>query len=230
MYNGGKNQGGVFHTIINQIPPHKIYIEPFLGSGAIIKHKKPAEINVGIELDNEVISTYHVLAGYVVINSCAISSLKVLCAMASVDTFIYVDPPYPKISRRSQKDIYKYELTDAQHDELLTTLCNTKAHVAISTYPCRLYAEKLSHWRVVKYNSQTRVGTATELLYMNYPEPTELHEYTFIGQSRTKRQGIQRKINRHVKRLASLPVLERKAILNALQDHVVENDFTGPCS
>lgn len=34
-YFGGKAQDGVYQTIINQIPPHQIYIEPFLGGGAI---------------------------------------------------------------------------------------------------------------------------------------------------------------------------------------------------
>jgi hypothetical protein len=51
---------------------------------------------------------------------------------------------------------------------------------------------------------------------MNYPEPKELHDYSLLGKDRTDRQRIKRKIERHVKRLQALSVLERKAILNAL--------------
>lgn len=63
MYYGGKNGEGVMQAIINQIPPHRIYIEPFLGSGAIIKNKKPALRNVGIEIDKETIDTFHSASG-----------------------------------------------------------------------------------------------------------------------------------------------------------------------
>jgi site-specific DNA-adenine methylase len=41
-YPGGKNGSGVYQQIINQIPPHEIYVEPFLGGGAILRMKKPA--------------------------------------------------------------------------------------------------------------------------------------------------------------------------------------------
>jgi hypothetical protein len=32
-YPGGKGGAGVYQMIINQIPPHRVYIEPFLGGG-----------------------------------------------------------------------------------------------------------------------------------------------------------------------------------------------------
>lgn len=32
-YKGGKAGAGVYQQIINQIPPHDVYIEPFLGGG-----------------------------------------------------------------------------------------------------------------------------------------------------------------------------------------------------
>jgi DNA adenine methylase len=50
-YPGGKNGAGVYQTIINLIPPHPVYIEPFLGGGAILRLKQPAALNIGIDLD-----------------------------------------------------------------------------------------------------------------------------------------------------------------------------------
>src|SRR5271154_4598059 len=50
-YPGGKNGAGVYQTIINLIPPHAVYIEPFLGGGAVMRLKRPAAVNVGLDLD-----------------------------------------------------------------------------------------------------------------------------------------------------------------------------------
>ena len=48
-YDGGK--GAMYHKIINRIPPHRVYIEPFLGGGAVMRKKRPAAVNIGLELD-----------------------------------------------------------------------------------------------------------------------------------------------------------------------------------
>ena len=55
-YPGGK--GHAFTHIINQMPPHQVYIETHLGSGVVLANKKPAPIlNVGLDLDPEVIAS-----------------------------------------------------------------------------------------------------------------------------------------------------------------------------
>jgi hypothetical protein len=54
-YPGGKNGAGVYQTLINRMPPHTTYIEPFLGSGAIMRLKRPAHVNIGIDRDPAVI-------------------------------------------------------------------------------------------------------------------------------------------------------------------------------
>jgi len=41
-YFGGKEASGVYQQIINCIRPHDIYMELFLGNGAVYRYKKPA--------------------------------------------------------------------------------------------------------------------------------------------------------------------------------------------
>lgn len=52
-YPGGKGGPGVYQTLISQMPPHTAYIETHLGGGAILRHKRPALLNVGIDLSGE---------------------------------------------------------------------------------------------------------------------------------------------------------------------------------
>ena len=40
-YPGGKNHGSSYPRIINQIPPHELYIEPFAGFAAIRRMMRP---------------------------------------------------------------------------------------------------------------------------------------------------------------------------------------------
>ena len=43
------------------IPPHRIYIEPFVGSGAIFFHKAPAEKSILNDLDKNIVSGFRLL-------------------------------------------------------------------------------------------------------------------------------------------------------------------------
>jgi DNA adenine methylase len=56
-YPGGKNGAGVYQTIINQIPPHRVYVEAFCGSAAVWRHKRPADLSYLIDIDPDVTST-----------------------------------------------------------------------------------------------------------------------------------------------------------------------------
>ncbi|HXJ73601.1 MAG TPA: hypothetical protein VNM37_12130, partial [Candidatus Dormibacteraeota bacterium] len=49
-YPGGKNGAGVYQRIISMMPPHQVYIEPFLGGGAIARLKRPAPVNIAMDL------------------------------------------------------------------------------------------------------------------------------------------------------------------------------------
>lgn len=55
-YPGGK--GGCWRHIVNALPPHHTYVEPFLGGGSVLRNKRPAQLNVGIDRDPEVVRTW----------------------------------------------------------------------------------------------------------------------------------------------------------------------------
>jgi DNA adenine methylase len=218
MYNGGKNGAGVYQTIINQMPPHEIYIEAFLGSGAIMRQKKPAKRNIGIEINQKAVTRFwqDPGGGIEVIQDCAIAYIRQIKRTISKQALIYADPPYPLFARAGLNSrLYDYELTDQQHIEFLGHAKELPCMICISSYPNELYDKILKGWRILDFTAQTRKGTATERLYMNYPEPKKLHDYSYLGCDRTDRQRIKAKIHRQVAGLLKLPVLEREAILEA---------------
>lgn len=230
-YYGGKGGSGTYQTIINYIPPHDIYIEPFLGSGAIMRYKRPAPLqNIGIDLDVQVIYLWNQtikekqLASFDIMAGDGIEYLRKLKTgkvffPSWLKVFIYLDPPYIIESRKDQKNVYLFEMCDTSHVELLKIITGIdKYKIAISCYENDLYKEYLGNWNCIKFNSTTRYGTATEFLYMNYKRPDRLHDYRYLGKDFRERERIKNKIHRHVDRLKSLPVLERNAILNAFRE------------
>ena|SRR5712692_4759188 len=55
-YPGGK--GGCFRSIINEMPPHEVYIEPFLGGGNVMVNKLPSRRTIGIDADAGVVQQF----------------------------------------------------------------------------------------------------------------------------------------------------------------------------
>ena len=55
---GSKANEATWKTIINQMPPHHTYIEPFLGWGAIMLHKAPANHSICIDREAEKVSNF----------------------------------------------------------------------------------------------------------------------------------------------------------------------------
>jgi len=53
---------------------------------------------------------------------------------------------------------------------------------------------------------------------MNYPEPTRLHDYRYLGNTYRQRDRIKRKKARWVRRLQQMQPLERYAFLAALEE------------
>jgi len=247
-YPGGKSGAGTYQKIINEIRPHHQLVIPFLGNCAIIRNISRAFITIGIDACSQIISKWSTveLDRIDLINDCGIKFLeneifknpgiietnKLNCPFFSGNTVIYCDPPYPIESRSTKREIYKYEMNIDDHERLLKAIKKQCCDVLISTYENDLYKDELKDWRLKKFMSMTRGGLRQEYLYMNYPEPDELHDYSFLGHDYRERERISKKIKRHVDRLMSLPVLERKAILKNLvsadNDKSVDNGSLTP--
>jgi DNA adenine methylase len=227
-YYGGKEASGTPQTIINQIPPHEIYCEPFLGRGSIMRYKKPApQYNIGCELDRDLVTKWQYAKkpdNYKIHNMCGIDFLEhICCNIIFTDVgrkvYIYCDPPYLIETRKSQRSVYKHEFTMEYHERLLSILVRLPFTVSISCYDNDLYSETLTGWRKIHFSSQTRKGKAIQTLYMNYPEPDKLHDYNYLGKDYRERERIRQKIKRIVEGLNRLPAYERDAILEAIIQH-----------
>lgn len=238
-YIGSKNADGTYQTIINHIPPHDNYFELYLGTGAVMRKKQPASgFNVGCDIDPKVFSKWQKLIqklpmGYIIKNQDARSLLQNI-ELIPGRNMIYLDPPYPIPSRKQKVKQYKYEMTIDDHKALLDLIVkksdkrsvecyNWKPtgdnYFMISTYPNKLYAEKLKDWTCIDYQVITRGGTlATELLYMNYAIPAELHEYTYLGSDFREREKIKRANLNLIKKISSWPTSRQKMILQQIKD------------
>ena len=225
-YPGGKCGPGVYQRIINQFPPHETYTEAFAGAGAVLRHKRPAGSTVAIDIDPDVLLELRSLKpatppGTQFINRSAVAVLSDPLRKWRPSDLIYCDPPYPYVSRAGAgRQIYRHEFGElSEHAQLLRILSSLPATLAISSYPNDLYDQMLLGWRKIEYRAMTRGGTArTEVLWLNYPEPAELHEYTYLGANKRQREVIKRRILRWRRRLANMSALDRLAMLAALRD------------
>jgi hypothetical protein len=218
-YPGGKGGAGIAQLIINQQPPHVHYIEPFLGGGAVMRAKRPAFRNTAIDLDPRPIAAFSPSAAASNFSTMVDDGVQWLIDHGRelrIDALVYCDPPYLMETRRSQRRIYREEFTDDDHWRLLRVLRELRCMVQLSGYWSKLYAKRLSDWRVIRFQNSTRRGPREECLWMNYPEPTALHDWRFLGDDFRERERIKRKTARWTARIAALPLLERTSLLSAM--------------
>ena len=219
-YYGGKNGDGIYQRIINLIPPHKILVEAMSGSAAITRMIKPAEKAFLIEIDQWQCDLLRaeLRDRAVVING----DYKLATSIANTHgrgTFIFCDPPYLKDVRTSKRDIYFKEWSYEDHAEFLEWLRYSRVNTMVTHPRCLLYESSLGGWSTIDYKYMSRGGVRKDTIWMNYDTPKKLHDYSYIGDSRTERQQISRKIKRWVGWLAALPCLEREAIIERINEN-----------
>lgn len=215
-YPGGKGASGVAQTIINQQPPHDVYVEPFYGGGSVMRFKRPAIRNIGIDIDPSTIFPCGDEA-WPEWDFFKMDGIKFLAQLdEGTRCLAYCDPPYLFSVRGRNRRIYRCEMTDADHVRFLTVLQSLRCMVQVSGYWSPLYAEMLEGWRLIRFQAMTRGGLREECLWMNYPAPTVLHDYRFLGAGFRERERIRRKVIRWTARIAGLPELERMALLSSM--------------
>lgn len=212
-YPGGK--GKCFQQLINLMPPHDTYIETHLGSGAVLKHKRPALKNIGIDLDPEIIHSWKtkISDNYEFINTDAFDFLASYSFNGK--ELIYCDPPYVLSTRKRQK-IYKYEYSDEQHEKLLNLLCTIPCMVMISGYISELYEQKLTNWRKEKFLAKTHTDVREEYVWLNFSAPTILHDASFLGGNFRERYTIKKRHSRLIHKFDSMSPIERNHVLEIL--------------
>lgn len=238
-YPGGK--GRCYQRIINLMPPHRTYVEAYLGGGSVMLHKRPAATNIGIDLDGDVIEAWSThlakcsdtapsptltMPAHTVISGDASWHLIQGDALATLlnldlaaDTLIYADPPYLLETRRQMRLLYNFEYTRADHVEMLRLLRGLDCMVMVSGYASELYDEMLGGWHRETFITYDRGNNQRqESVWMNFASPTELHDYSFLGDGFRERERIKRKKQRWVAKLRKMPKLERQALLAAIRE------------
>lgn len=244
--------------IISLMPKHKVYAEPFFGSGAVFFNKQPAYIESVNDIDGDIVNLFKVcredsirlselidLTPYardefiscyqrsddpieqarrtlvrfwqsygscnrslntwknsqlhtgpctynewnqlpqVVLNVFSrlknvqinnVNALTFIERYNSPDTLLYVDPPYLNSVR--MPGMYKFEMTDSDHFNLLDLLKSSKSKIILSAYDNDLYNSELKDWNVAEIKAQSQRGAARiEKLYMNFKSNVTLFDF-----------------------------------------------------
>ena len=232
-YNGGKNGSGVYQAIINQIPPHEVFVSAFAGNCGVLANKRRATLaNIAIDLDARVINGWNLIPGVIAIKSDAIKVLKDKKnygyffesenenGVPNRKVFIFIDPPYLSSTRSGKNNYYKYEMKDpATHKNMLSAALKLNCKVLIIHYPNPLYDEMLKGWRTKDIQGRTRKGMRIERMYMNYPEPTELHDYSFIGDNFRERELLKKSSNNIIDKFKKMSPIKRNYIIDSLKEN-----------
>lgn len=248
-YPGAKNR--LAPWIVSHIPQHKVYCEPFLGSGAVFLNKERAYNEILNDIDDDIYNFFKIVreqseefsrlidatpysrieysnafndepisklekarrfavkcwqgfgcgntykTGYrrgigdtspnpakawaklpEAIQFAAerlknaqieqVDALKLIRDMHGESTFIYIDPPYMKETRK-KKNQYNHEMTDEQHVKLLQIVKESDCKIMISAYENELYNNTLVDWRKEHKSTTAECSRRrVETLYMNY--------------------------------------------------------------
>lgn len=100
-------------------------------------------------------------------------ALRLITKYNTPDALIYIDPPYVRSARKSGA-LYKCEMRDEQHVQLLKIISASRAKIIISGYRNELYDQYLKGWEMDSIMSQTTsTAMAEETIWMNFKAPAK---------------------------------------------------------
>jgi DNA adenine methylase len=221
------SHSGVQCQLINLIPPHTHYFEPFAGQGHILRNmENQAEEIVLNDINPNVIEWWvnnTDAEPYRLENRNAIEMLSPLDIVRWVpnqrSTFIFCDPPYMHESRPSAKygNTYTHEMSEEDHDAFLENVLLLKCNVMILGYYTPLYDLKLKDWLHKEIVVSTRGGKKELSVWMNYyVNSTGLHDYSKLGADWVQRRYLNRKVNNLKEKLRRMPRLEAWKMLSEI--------------
>ena len=185
-YPGAKNR--LAKWILQYIPEHEVYLEPFFGIekarkfivrcyqgfGCSNRYKNgfrssqqknsPQTAKLWDEFPEVITIASERLKRAQIEN---LPAIELINRYNTKDVFIYADPPYLHGTRKGY--LYKHEMTNQEHVELLEVLLKNPGKVLLSGYDSELYNAMLSGWNKVSKDTQVENGLKrTEVLWMNY--------------------------------------------------------------
>ena len=100
-------------------------------------------------------------------------AIEMLAQYDGVDTFFYLDPPYMPETRHGNKAAtYAYEMSVADHGDLLESLLTLSGKAMLSGYANPLYEAKLKKWRRAELLTKAHMANSgqvrTEVIWFNY--------------------------------------------------------------
>lgn len=107
-------------------------------------------------------------------------ALKVIERYRFPEVFIYADPPYV-LSTRSNR-MYRHEMSDNDHMELLEILDKHPGPVMLSGYSHPLYDDRLKHWKREEVKGYADRGKArTEVVWINPVAAEQVGQQTIFS-------------------------------------------------
>lgn len=213
-YPGGK--GRSYPQLINLMPKHTTYVETHLGGGAVMRHKRPAQRQIGIEIDPVVVAKWRAQGqlGFDLVEADALSWLA--SNVLEEEALIYADPPYLPSTRRQEK-VYRFDYLERDHLRLLEVLQQQRCRVMVSGYPSSLYDETLGGWNQHAFLAKAHDGLRQEIVWFNFDPPSQLHDAGHLGRTFREREVISRRRSRLEHRIESLSFPEQHALLDWLR-------------
>lgn len=171
-YYGGKV--GMSRLIVAMLPPHRVYIEPFFGSGAVLFAKRPTQHEIVNDLDGDITNFFRVLRDRTdeLEHACTLTPYARVRLVRHhrahpVDRTLHLQPHRPvrhrggttrrglhrELRRRTygRTEDYAHDMGDeTAHRRLADALHATAATVILSGYPSPLYEALYADWHRVE--------------------------------------------------------------------------------
>jgi DNA adenine methylase len=193
--------------IINEMPPHNLFLELFIGKKPIMRLKRRASINIGLDSDPDVVA-----AAAERYRDCGFT---LICedAIAFLGRNEWLHPQGKELVYCALPQLgsnHRRESTQTYQSFLLEVLRELPGMVIIAGAWHELYQHQLADWRTISYKG---AGGVDKFAWLNFDQPLQLHDYRYLE----NHYELERRAARWRERLADMPLLERQALLYTLQ-------------